>query len=229
MAALRIVALASALALLAGCAGVTTGSPPQTSRAPSSPQASGGGGKVDRAQVARLQRIMPPLIKAMDHPVPLDQVKVGIIDDSHINAASAGHGEFYVTTGLLQKADDNQLAGVLAHELAHQDLNHVAKAQALGAGVNIGMVVLNSIVAGTQALTPIAGELILRKYGRTEEYAADKHGVDILRRAGYPGKQIMANTLTWLLNTEGTSGAGFFATHPATGDRVQAVLRLPGE
>ncbi len=73
---------------------------------------------------------MAPLIRAMDHPRPLDQVKVRIMDDPHINAASAGGGEFYVTTGLLQKADDSQLAGVLAHELAHDDLGHVAKAQA---------------------------------------------------------------------------------------------------
>ena len=228
MIAMRIVALASGFALLAGCAGTTAGSPPRTSRAPSSARTSGSAPTVDPAHVARLQRIMPPLIKGMDHPVPLDQVKVGIMDDPHINAASAGHGEFYVTTGLLQKADDNALAGVLAHELAHQDLNHVAKAQALGAGLSIGMVILNSIAPGTQALTPIAGELVARKYGRTEEYQADRHGVDILRRAGYPGKQIMANTLTWLLNTEGTSGGGFFDTHPATGDRVQAVQRLPG-
>lgn len=230
MTALRMLALASSLALLAGCAGATTSSPPPTSRAPQpSPHGAVTAAKVDPAQVERLQRIMPPLIKAMNHPLPLDRVKVGIIDDPHINAASGGNGEFYVTTGLLQKADDTQLAGVLAHELAHQDLNHVAKAQALGAGLNIGIVILNSIVPSSQALTPIAGELVARRYGRSEEYAADKHGVDILRRAGYPGKQIMADTLTWLLKTEGTSGGGFFDTHPATGDRVQAVQRLSGQ
>jgi predicted Zn-dependent protease len=64
---------------------------------------------------------------AMDHPRPLNQVKVGIMDDPHVNAASASGGEFYVTTGLLQKADDEHLRGVLAHELAHDDLGHVAR------------------------------------------------------------------------------------------------------
>ena len=145
MAAVRTVALIVVLALLAGCAGATTGSPPSQSRAP---QPTGQGtpatAHVDPAQAERLQRIMPPLIKVMNHPVPLDQVKVGIMNDSHINAASAGHGEFYVTMGLLQKANDEQLAGVLAHELAHQDLNHVAKGQTLGAGLSIGMVILNA-------------------------------------------------------------------------------------
>ena len=51
---------------------------------------------------------------------------------------------------------------------------------------------------------------------------ADAHGVDILRRAGYDGKQVMANTLSWLLQTSGPSG-GFLATHPATEDRIQRV------
>jgi Zn-dependent protease with chaperone function len=70
----------------------------------------------------------------MDHPMPLDQVKVGIMDDQQINAANAGGNQFFVTTGLLHKASYDQLRAVLAHELSHQDLNHVAKAQVLGAG-----------------------------------------------------------------------------------------------
>lgn len=92
---------------------------------------------------------MVPLIAAMDRPRPLNQVKVGIMDDSHVNAASAGGGVFYVSTGLLQKANDEQLRGVLAHELAHDDLGHVAKAQALGAGVGIGMIILDQVFPGS--------------------------------------------------------------------------------
>jgi Zn-dependent protease with chaperone function len=59
-----------------------------------------------------------------------------------INAANAGGGEFYVTTGLLEKASDDRLRGVLAHEVAHADLGHVAKAQTLGTGMNIGIIIL---------------------------------------------------------------------------------------
>src|SRR4029077_14565676 len=181
---------------------------------------------LDRAEAQRLQRVMGPLVRAMDHPRPLDQVKVAIMDDPHINAASAGGGEFYVTTGLLQKADDLRLAGVLAHELAHDDLRHVAKAQTLGAGLNIGMVILDQIIPGSGALTPIAGGLIARAYSRNEEYAADRHGVDILKRAGYPAVTMM-NTLTWLTQIEGKDGGGgFFATHPATADRIEALRNV---
>jgi Zn-dependent protease with chaperone function len=211
--------------LTAGCA-VTSGAPPgpDAGRAPAPAPTTGQPSTrpLDRAEAQRLQRVMAPLVRGMDHPRPLDQVKIGIMEDAHINAASAGGGEFYVTTGLLQKAADLQLAGVLAHELAHDDLGHVAKAQALGAGLSIGMIILDQIVPGSGALTPIAGGLIARAYSRNEEYAADRHGVDILKRAGYPA-QTMLDTLTWLARVEGTDGGGFFATHPATADRMEAL------
>src|SRR5262245_3054878 len=54
-------------------------------------------GKIDPGQADRLKRAMLPLLRVMDHGVPLDRVKVGILDDPDINAANAGNGEFYVT------------------------------------------------------------------------------------------------------------------------------------
>lgn len=181
---------------------------------------------LDPAQGERLKRIMVPIIRAMDHPRPLNQVKVGIVDDPQINAASAGGGEFYVTTGLLRKANDEQLMAVLAHEVAHDDLGHVAKAQALGAGVGIGAVILDQIFPGSGKIAPIAGALITRGYSRREEYAADEHGVTLLKRIGQR-KEVMIDTLTWLMQTEGPGeGGGFFATHPATGERIEALRRL---
>ncbi len=184
--------------------------------------------RLDPEQARRLQAVMVPLLRVMDHPIPSDQVKIGVMSDPHINAANAGGGEFFVTTGLLQKANDDQLRSVLAHEIAHADLGHVAKLKTLGAGLNIGMVILNQIIPGSGVLTPLAAELVARGYTRRDEYQADAHGVELLRRAGYDGKRLMASTLTWLQQTEGTSGGGFFATHPATGDRIQKVEHLPG-
>jgi Zn-dependent protease with chaperone function len=220
-------ALAAFCAMTAACAtptasgGGSTPQPQPTARRPSTTT------KVDPAQAERLQRVVVPMLAVMDHPLKASQVKVGIMDDASINAASAGNGEFLVTTGLLAKATDDQLRAVMAHELAHQDLNHVAKAQTLGAGLNIGAVILDQIFPGSGAITPIAGELISRKYSRNEEYAADKHGVDILRRAGY-NKQMMIDTLNWLIQTSGNSPSSFLSTHPGTSDRIAALQALPG-
>jgi Zn-dependent protease with chaperone function len=222
----RIVGILSVAILASACAAPSSSpssrAPSPTQGGPARPSATA---KVDPAQAERLQRIWTPLIQAMNHPIPLNQVKVGIMDDPHINAANAGGGQFYVTTGLLQKANDDQLQAVLAHETAHQDLGHVAKAQALGAGLNIGMVILDQIIPGSGALTPIAGQLIASKYGRSEEYAADRHGAELLQRIG-KSKQQMIDTLNWLIHTEGSSKGGFFATHPATGDRIEALQRM---
>ena len=218
-----------AASLLGGCAfetapaGRTSDStrPAPTQKAPSASQAS-----VDPAQVERLKRVMIPLIQVMNKPKSRSQVKVGIIDDPSINAANAGNGEFYVTTGLLQKASDDQLLAVMAHEVAHDDLGHVAKAQALGTGIGIGAVILDQIIPGAGRVAPIAGALIQRKYSRSEEYEADAHGVDLLKRVGR-NKDVMINTLTWLMSAEGGGGGGgFLSTHPDTGDRIDVLRKL---
>jgi predicted Zn-dependent protease len=220
-----MVLLAALVAATTACATPTTSKP--------APPSSGAGRtasttttRVDPAQAARLQRIMVPLIRVMDHPMPLDQVRVGIMDDPQINAANAGGDQFFVTTGLLHKASDDRLRAVLAHELSHPDLNHVAKAQVLGAGLGIGAAILDQIFPGSGAITPLAGQLVTSKYERTEEYAADAHGVVLLRRAGYP-KEVMIDTLTWLLQVSGPESGGFFATHPGTADRIDAVRKTP--
>lgn len=211
-----------------GVAVMTTACAVETAPPPRQPQPAGrpaSQAPVDPRQAERLKQIMVPLIQAMNNPRPLNQVRVGIIDDQSINAASAGGGEFYVTTGLLRRANDEQLAGVLAHEVAHDDLKHVAKAQALGAGLSVGMIILDQLIPGSGAITPIAGTLVARSYGRSEEYAADKHGVELLKRTG-KSKDVMVNTLTWLMQTSGASKGGFFATHPGTDDRIERLRAL---
>jgi len=221
-----IVAAVSLIFLLVGCAGGasqrTGPGEPTASRQPAPSSR-----KIDARQAERLQRVMTPLIKNMNHPLPLNQVRVTLLDDPQINAANAGGGEFYVTTGLLEKANDDQLRGVLAHEVAHADLGHVAKVQALGTGMNIGIFILDQIIPGSGYITPLVADLgVMRPFSRQEEYEADSHGVLILKRANYDGKQVMGNTLSWLLKTAGPSG-GFFETHPGTDDRIQRIHDLP--
>ena len=169
---------------------------------------------------------MVPLLRAMRNPLQPSQVRVGIIDEPGINAANAGGGNFYVTTGLLQKANETQLRGIMAHEIAHEDLGHVAQMQVLGAGLNVGVHVLEQLFPGSSVITPIAGTLIARGYSRNEEREADRHAVDILRRAGYSA-QTLIDALTWVERASGgDGGGGFLSTHPETGDRIEALKSL---
>jgi len=220
---LRTIAVLILAGVTTGCAmeggSSRTPAPQQTPR-PSASRA------LDARQTERVQRVMMPLLRAANNPRRLNEIRVRVIDDPKINAANAGGGEFQITTGLLAKANDEHLRGVLAHEIAHDDLGHVARAQTLGTGLNIGVILLEQLFPGSSAVTPIAGALIANSYSRSEELEADRHGVEILRRAGY-SKEVMIDTLTWLLQTSGgDSGGGFLSTHPGIEDRIDALRKL---
>lgn len=220
----KVIRIALMLLIMHGCAELVTSSGGAGSAAQS--QSSVRTVPFDSRQAERLKRTMVPLLEATDKRNSANQVRIGLIDDPSINAANAGGGEFYVTTGLLQKASDEQLRGVLAHEIAHDDLGHVAKAQVLGAGLNIGVVLLEQLIPGSSAVTPIAGTLIARGYSRKEEFAADRHGMELLDRAGFH-PQTMERTLQWILSQEkrGGGGGGFLSSHPATEDRIAALRK----
>lgn len=176
-------------------------------------------------QMARLRQVMLPLLQATDRRIAVEDVRVSIVDEAAINAASAGNGQFYVTTGLLRQASDDQLRGVLAHEIAHEDLGHPTKAQILGTGVGFGAALLEKVFPGSAAIAPIAGTLVTGHYSRPMEVAADRHAIKLLQRAGY-SKRTMVNTLNWLMQLNGDSGGGIFATHPATSERIQALQAI---
>jgi predicted Zn-dependent protease len=176
-------------------------------------------------QMERVRYVMLPLLRATEHRIPLDDIRVSVVEDAAINAASGGNGEFYITTGLLNQASDDQLRGVLAHEIAHEDLGHPAKAQVLSTGLGLGAALLEKVFPGSSSVAPIAGTLIAGHYTRPMEIEADRHAVKLLQRAGY-SKETMINTLAWLLRRNGDSGGGMFATHPATSERIQALRSL---
>jgi Zn-dependent protease with chaperone function len=176
-------------------------------------------------QLDRLRYIMVPLLRVTNRRMPLQEIRVSIIDDPAINAASAGNGRYYLTTGLLNLATDDQLRGVLAHEIAHEDLGHPAKAQVVGTGVGLGVALLEQLFPGSSSVTPIAGTLISGSYARPLELEADRHAVLLLQRAGY-SRETMADTLAWLMRRNGNNGGGILSTHPATSERIQALRSL---
>jgi len=225
----QCVALLLASAALSAC--VAVGPAPSSRRAPreeypspppSSPSSSR---RTDSHEVDRLRRVMVPLFRGMTQPCRVDQTRVGIINQNEVNAANAGNCEFYVTVGLLRRANDDQLRGILAHEIAHQDLGHVAKAQVLGAGLGILSAGLQQLFPGAGALAPIAGELVARGHSRNEEFAADRHAVQILQRTGH-SKDDLVGALTWIRRNSGGGGGGFLSTHPALDERITTIQGL---
>ena len=174
--------------------------------------------------IARVRAVMLPLVRVSNKRMPQNEIRVSIVDDAAVNAASAGSGRYLVTTGLLNRATDDQLRGVLAHEIAHEDLGHPAKAQVIGAGLSVGVALLEQLFPGSSSFTPIAGTLITNNYTRPLELEADRHAVTLLERAGY-SKRTMVDTLSWLMRQAGNSGGGL-SSHPATSERIQALQSL---
>ena len=215
-------ATACIIAAIAGCAALE-----QRPSGQGAQKAGPAARPIEAQQAERLKAVMVPLLAKMDKPLDPHQVSISFWDDPNINAANAGGGRFIVTRGLLEKANDEQLRGVMAHEVAHEDKGHVTELQTIGAGVGIASVLLDQISPLAGAIVPVAGDMLIAKpHGRQAEYEADAHAVTILRRSGLDGKAIMTNTLTWLKQTAGSSKGGFFATHPGTDDRIQKVQEM---
>lgn len=218
----QLASLPGIICLLAGCTFSEIAQPTGRPEQPISVRQQGGA-SLDSQQAQRLERIMLPLIRHMDRPTVLREVRIGVSKDADINAAYAGDGTFLITTGLLSRANDEHLRAIMAHEIAHADLGHMAKTRALGTGVQIGTIILDQILPGSGTIAPFITDLgIMKPFSRGEEYEADLHAAEILTRSGYNGNRVMADTLAWLMKTSGPSG-GFFTTHPGTADRIQRL------
>jgi putative metalloprotease len=177
----------------------------------------------DAKTAQRLYRITTPLLRAMEHSLKPQQVSVGIVADDAINAANGGGGKFIVTTGLLERANDDQLRGIMAHEIAHEDLGHVTKFKLSATGVN--MILLKQLATEGTALSLIEGPLITLSFSPSEESQADRQSVAILDRAGYP-REVVIEALIWMAKSSAGSG-NFVSSHPNIGERIKTLQAMP--
>ena len=141
-------------------------------------------------------------------------------------------GNIYFFSGLLDKLNtDDEVAGVLSHEIGHCAARHNVKKFQASLGYNlIGSLVLNQLNPGAaQQVAALSSNVVMNiifsSYGRQDEFEADKLGVKYMRLAGY-NPQGMLDTLE-VLKKEGTGdgGALLFRSHPYTKDRIDAVKK----
>ncbi|MBK5294858.1 MAG: M48 family metalloprotease [Acidobacteriia bacterium] len=156
-----------------------------------------------------------------------------LVRDKNINAFALPGGPTFVHTGLIAAAEtEAQLAGVMAHEIAHVALRHgtnqASKAQliqlpAMLAGSLLGD---SGSLAGTLAQIGIGlgANSVLLKYSRNAERDADLLGARMMSRAGYNPIE-MARFFEKLQAETGKGNAftSFLSDHPNPGDRVKAV------
>jgi len=154
-----------------------------------------------------------------------------IVHDNSINAFALPGGPTFVNTGLLAAADNEaQLAGVLAHEIAHVALRHgtnqVSKANLiqLPAALAAAAAGRKGSLWGqlAQLGVGLGANSLLLKYSRDAERDADLLGTRIMARAGYQPLE-MARFFQKLEGAGGARGLQFFSSHPNPGNRIKAV------
>ena len=138
-----------------------------------------------------------------------------IQNDTVLNAFAAPGGYIYVYTGLIKFLDaEHELAGVLAHEIAHADRRHSTDQLTR----IYGLQVLLAVVIGNDqnALNQIVSGLLALRFSRNNEREADEYSVRYLCPTEYTADGAAA-----FFEKIGMSGVPeFLSTHPDPGDRV---------
>jgi len=178
-----------------------------------------------------VNRVGQNIVLHSDAKVPFT---IKVIDSDEVNAFALPGGFFYVNKGLLLAADNEaELAGVMAHEIAHVAARHAVenqtKATLLEYAAIGGSIFLGGIPGMIYQNTAGIGLLgIFMKFSRAAEEEADKLGVQYMYAAGYdPGAMA---TMFEKLEAKNKKKPGFiaraFATHPAPPDRRASALAL---
>jgi len=171
-----------------------------------------------------VNRVGQNLVRNSDVKIP---VTIKVIDSDEVNAFALPGGFFFINTGLLLKAEtEAELAGVMAHEIAHIAARHGTRQATRGQIINLASIPLifmggwtgYGIRQGASVLIPIG----FLKFSRAFEEEADLLGLQYLYKAGYDPTAFV-DFFEKLLAAEkrkpGTMSK-IFSSHPPTGSRI---------
>jgi predicted Zn-dependent protease len=145
--------------------------------------------------------------------------EIRIIDDATLNAFCTPGGYIYFYTGILKFLEsEDELAGVLGHEIAHADLRHSTGQMTKMFGVQV----LISIIAGNrEMLAQVTQGLIGLRFSRTHESEADYNSVKYLCKTPYNASG-GAGFFQKIMNLGGQQPPEFLSTHPSPDNRIEA-------
>ncbi|HEX8845203.1 MAG TPA: M48 family metallopeptidase [Pyrinomonadaceae bacterium] len=178
-----------------------------------------------------VNRVGQNIVLHSDAKVPFT---IKVIDSDEVNAFALPGGFFYVNKGLILAADNEaELAGVMAHEIAHVAARHAMENQAKATLMDYGLLAGSIFLGGIPGLIannagPLAALLGFMKFSRNAESEADKLGVQYLYAAGYDPNALA--TMFEKLSAQNKKKPGFiskaFATHPQPPERRASSLSL---
>jgi predicted Zn-dependent protease len=177
---------------------------------------------------AYLQQLSNHLLESATDPLP---VSLHYIDSDMVNAFATLGGHIFITRGLLAiLPDENALAMVLAHEIAH--VQHRDPIVALGRGLTVGLALMSITGNGDGALAQqLLGEvnlLVSLSFSRDAETAADAAALKSLLR--HYGHVASADQLfQYLQQHQGDELVEWFSTHPLHDQRIATIVQFAGD
>ncbi|MGD0988030.1 MAG: M48 family metalloprotease [Candidatus Sulfotelmatobacter sp.] len=172
-----------------------------------------------------VNRIGQNLVRNSDAQVPFT---IKVIDSDVVNAMALPGGFFYVNSGLILAADEEaEMAGVMAHEIAHVAACHLAREQTRGTLMQLATIPLIFVGGGIgygayEAAGP-AAMLGFLKFSRGFEAEADYLGVEYMYRAGYDPSAFVSffEKIQAMEKKKPGTLSKTFDTHPQTPDRIE--------
>ena len=172
-----------------------------------------------------VNRIGQNIVRNSDAKVPFT---IKVVDSDEVNAFALPGGFFYVNSGLILAADEEaELAGVMAHEIAHVAARHIARQNTRGNWANIATIPLIFVGGGVgYAVRSAAGiglPVTFMKFQRSFEAEADYLGLQYMYKSGYDPQAFVAFFEKLQAKEKKKPGtlARAFSSHPQTPDRIE--------
>jgi len=192
-------------------------------------------GPASHPQVQRLRAIAQRIIPFAEVWNPRAKQwrwEVNLLGSKDLNAFCMPGGKIAFFHGILAQLqlDDDEVAAIMGHEMAHALREHARERMGKTAATRIGATVLSAFLGlgGTgDALLSMGGQLLTLKFSREDESEADIVGMDLAARAGYDPK---AGVTLWqkMLATNKGAPPPFLSTHPSGATRIQDIeAKLP--
>ncbi len=176
-----------------------------------------------------VNRVGQNLVRNSDAKVPFT---IKVLDSEEVNAFALPGGFFYVNSGLILKADsESELAGVMAHEIAHVAARHGTRQATRGEIINIASIPLIFMGGWTgYAIRQGAGLAIplgFLTFSRGFESEADMLGLEYMYKTGYDPTSFVDffEKIQTLEKKKPGTLSKVFSTHPMTDDRIKAAQK----